>query len=868
MRAIKENLSLQLLIIGLVVILSLVVVFMRGTIPGLDQGLALLGMSNAVEPIETGTQTTLVSLTADIRASRWFSYGLVAGVLLLGLALAALSRRGITTLSRSEGARQHSATNQAGGLTAVTDSLISIDAESRILEFNPVAERLFGFRPFEVLGRSLGELITPWEDHHQRLSQYITMGESTPLLATQIKASARRSNNSEFPIEFSIIRAEADGPPSFTVILRPLVQSEPEVVESTDPLLTVEAALNRARDALQERSEELEKINQTLHMEIARREQLEQEMKSEAKGKVRFRQEKNRQPEQSEPPLSSSVIQPGYSGRVNVAAASAGFSGSINDFVTLRYVMVTALRWWWLLILAVVVLADVGYLISRRQTPVYEATTTLMVGQILQSTELNRVDIQTSQVLASIYADMVQREPVLQRTIDELGLAESWLDLKERVDVDLKEGAQLFAIQVEAGSPQEAEETAAEIAQQIIYLSPAEQQSQVLAENRSFLRQRVEQLQAKIETGQAQLNDLEVALAQSDSPEVLRDTQNKTEALENLIGSWEANYTQMLALLENNILPNSLAVIEPAQAQPDPIRPRPLVNTIIAAAVGLSLALSLIFLLEYWDDTLKSAEELSRVLGVRTLGIINRIKGKSFHDRLLYRQDAFSPVTESYRMMRSNIQFLPVSQPVKSLMITSPCPGEGKSTTVANLGIILAQAGFKTIIVDADLRRPKQHDIFQVQNQIGLTELLSRPEFDPKAQLRDTYIINLQLLPSGTLPRNPAELLGSQYMGRVLSTLNDLADVVIYDSPAALPVTDAAVLSSWVDGVIMVTEAARTRRGALEEAVSRLQQVGATILGGVLNGVVSNRDRYDLAGYYTPIKPQTASLPASTRPWR
>jgi capsular exopolysaccharide synthesis family protein len=244
------------------------------------------------------------------------------------------------------------------------------------------------------------------------------------------------------------------------------------------------------------------------------------------------------------------------------------------------------------------------------------------------------------------------------------------------------------------------------------------------------------------------------------------------------------------------------------------------------------------------------------------------MSGKQYQEKLIIIQDPFSPVSEAYRMMRSNIQFMSVDQPIKSIMVTSSTPGEGKSLTTANLGIVMAQADLKTIIVDADLRRPVQHEIFQVPNLGGLTEWLRSPELEIKTQLRNTAVENLQVIVSGVLPPNPAELLASQRMGQLLTDLSELVDVVIYDCPPILAVTDAAVLSNRVDGVVLVIKAGQTRRDAARHAVANLQQAGANLLGGVLNQVSRKGLGYYYQDYYTPGKPVPVGQRRHTTSWR
>lgn len=534
----------------------------------------------------------------------------------------------------------------------------------------------------------------------------------------------------------------------------------------------------------------------------------------------------------------------------------------------LRKYLAIAKRWWWLGILFMLASAVTSYAVSQRQVPVYKATTTLMVGQSLQAVEMNVRDFQTIERMAQTYADMARRQPVLQAVAETLNLKNDWKTLKKRVRSEPLEGTQLLDIRVEAGSAEEARATADEIARQLILLSPAGLQDEEQENQRRFVSKRLEDLQAKIEAGQARVGELESAMAGSLSAQQVQDIQGEINTLEGLIADWENSYTQLLIFIDSKRSPNYLAVIEPAQANHLPVRPNTKLNTLIGGAVGLLLALGLVFLLEYLDDTLKSADDISQLLGLFTLGTVTRIKGKNYQGKLLASQDPFSPVAEAFRMIRSNIQFMSIDRPIKSIVVTSAAPGEGKSITVANLGIIMAQAGLKTIILDTDLRRPVQHQIFMVSNKGGLTDLLRSPELNFNSYLRNTGIENLHVITCGTLPPNPAELLGSQRMVHLLAGLDDIADVVLCDSPPAAPVTDAAILSSHVDGAVLVIEAGQTRREIATQAMVNLQQAGVNLLGVVLNRASGKRGGYYY--YYMSNKRRPAGRPGGSgqrRPW-
>lgn len=202
-----------------------------------------------------------------------------------------------------------------------------------------------------------------------------------------------------------------------------------------------------------------------------------------------------------------------------------------------------------------------------------------------------------------------------------------------------------------------------------------------------------------------------------------------------------------------------------------------------------------------------------------------------------------SPVAEAYRILRTNLQFTAVDKALKTILVTSADPSEGKSTTVANLGTVMAQIGAKVIIIDCDLRRSEQHKLFDLPNNTGLTNILVGG-LETNQVLTNTKVPNLKVITSGPLPPNPAELLGSEKTPELLNKLTEMADIVLVDSPPILMVADAAILSSLVDGVILVIKSAKTKLEAIKQAKERLGKANARIVGTVLNGVESSHSYY------------------------
>ena len=203
---------------------------------------------------------------------------------------------------------------------------------------------------------------------------------------------------------------------------------------------------------------------------------------------------------------------------------------------------------------------------------------------------------------------------------------------------------------------------------------------------------------------------------------------------------------------------------------------------------------------------------------------------------LISLKDPRSPAAEAYRTLRTNLTFFAaLDRPVETLIVTSAAPDEGKSDVLANLAVTMAQGERRTILVDADLRRPVLHDLFGVRNDRGLTTMILEEEALGEPPLLDVGVENLLLVPSGPLPPNPADVLGSSKMEQVIGVFKDRADVILFDAPPLIAVTDAVVLGTKVDGVLRGVAAGRTRREHAERAKELLDRVNVRIIGAVLN---------------------------------
>ena len=204
-----------------------------------------------------------------------------------------------------------------------------------------------------------------------------------------------------------------------------------------------------------------------------------------------------------------------------------------------------------------------------------------------------------------------------------------------------------------------------------------------------------------------------------------------------------------------------------------------------------------------------------------------------------------SPVSEAYRSLRTNLSFYSLDKPLRTLVVTSPAPNEGKSTTVANLAVTMAQSGRATILVDCDLRRPQQHTLFGLENTRGFTNVIL--EEGSELPLLETGVEHLRLLPAGVKPPNPADILGTQQVDRVLELLLAEAEFVLFDVPPVIGVADAAIIGAKVDGVLLVIKAGKTKRDQAEQAKEILEKARVHIVGATLTNAPQGRS---LDGYY------------------
>jgi capsular exopolysaccharide synthesis family protein len=381
------------------------------------------------------------------------------------------------------------------------------------------------------------------------------------------------------------------------------------------------------------------------------------------------------------------------------------------------------------------------------------------------------------------------------------------------------------------------------------------------------IRSAIESTQAKYDTEvskviQSVKADYEAALAQERSLVGALEGQ-KSEALglnrkgiEYSVLSREAESNRQVyeALLQRTketgisgeLKTSNIRVVDSAELPSSPVLPRRQRDLMMAAITGSILALGLVFLFEYLDNRIKSPQELRQHLGLPFLGMVPAIDASG--PTLLHNgvPPAFG---EAIRAVRTNVLFSSADEGVRMIVVTSAGPGEGKSMFSSNLSVSLAQAGQRVLHIDADMRRPRVHEIFEVSQEPGLSNLLVG-DCKPSEGVRKTSVQNLAILPAGMIPPNPAELLGSKRCAEYFATLSEHFDWVVIDSPPVLAVADASVLANSATGVVFVVGADQTSRHTAKAAVDQLHSVGAHIVGAVLNRADVERNPYYYSAYY------------------
>lgn len=544
-------------------------------------------------------------------------------------------------------------------------------------------------------------------------------------------------------------------------------------------------------------------------------------------------------------------------------------------------------KWLWLIIVAAFIGGGLSFVINSGQPSVYRANTIISIGRFIESRNPNQSDIRVGIELAQTYAQLVRTTTVLESTIQALSLPLDVQSLNRLIQTEILTGTSLLVVNVTYTDAILAADIANNLAEQLIQQSPSnltrEQEAQI-----NFASQQIDALTNQIEQARLELDLLATRIAAAQTQAESNRLIEQRNALINQINEASATvaqFTDTISKLQQNT--NALDIVERARIPTEPSGMSTLLVVLTGAIVGSGLAVGGILLYEHLDETIRTTEDVAQALGLPVLGGIMRIgrKADNYADRLISSMPSMSPIAENYRTVRTNLLFGSDQADTSIYIVTSPGPAEGKSVTTANLAISMAMAGLQVLLIDADLRRPRVHEIFDLDNTVGLTTLLSAEPRQTHMQngdgrsprlpvnlmdcMQTTALPKLWVITSGFSPANPTEVLGSALLQRwieIFRASSDI-DVVLIDTPPSLMVADSSVLAATAKAdVLLVVDAGRTRRAAAQKVKDQFEQLGIPIKGVVLNRISPRDNTYEYGygyGYYysaDPVEPPPTGL--------
>ena len=534
---------------------------------------------------------------------------------------------------------------------------------------------------------------------------------------------------------------------------------------------------------------------------------------------------------------------------VNIAYRATAPAGTPNRRIgvelDLKRVFQIARRWWWLLILGPLFGGVTAWYVSSQQPEMYASEVTLLIAT--GGSGANAGSVQASQNLTETYSQWAVTRPILERTADAMSYDTSVDQLKETVSAEAVPDTLFIRISARSHDPQEAATIANTVAEQFL-LDVHQQTNPLDSQVRTDLMTQIEQTTTRLTEVQ-------------DGITTLTNDQNRTDgerdqlaALLNEEAQLQADLAQSQTTLRNLDVQlasaqTPIVILSPATPSTQPYAPNVLRATIIGTVAGIALTIAAAILLEYLDDTVRERDELVRITNVPVLAGVGTVPNLGRSSRLYTLDAPSSAAAEAMRLLRTNLEFASAPNPLKTLAISSAQPNDGKSIITANLGVVLAQAGIKTVIVDADLRHPDQHRIFGVENRRGLSTLLVSPEPNWREGMTALTIPNLALMSSGPIPPNPADLLSLDRFGAILSSISEWAEVVLIDTPPILAASDALIVATNAKGTLLVCRRGATTRTGLRQAIAVLQHAHVRVTGIVLNDARPNTiDHYGRYG--------------------
>jgi len=498
-----------------------------------------------------------------------------------------------------------------------------------------------------------------------------------------------------------------------------------------------------------------------------------------------------------------------------------------------KYVRIVRARRWGVLAIAALVVAA-ALVLTFRQTPQYEGQAEVLVNPVQTPSSASvsisqepNLDTERQLVLSASVADQVRKD---------LHLGISTKMLLKHLGVNVVTNTEVLVVRYDDPSPLTAARIAQGFADAYVHFRAGQTLSQFKAAE-TAVNEQVRGISRQLTA----LNREIAAAPDAKTKDQLSAQHDSLVAQMGVLQQRRLDLTSQEGVAQNN----AAQVIQRATVPTSPVSPNKIRNGVLALLVGLVLGLAYALISERLDDRITSRQEVEGRLGAPVIAAVPRVSSWRRRDdaHLVMRADPKSPVSETYRTLGTNIQYMATQQPLKVIMITSALGGDGKTTTCANLAVSLAQAGKRVILVSADLRKPRLHQFFGLSNEAGVTELLS-DSVSLGNVIQDPNVPNLRVVPAGKVPQDPAALLGGQRAVGFIENLRSAADFVIVDTPPVLAVADASILAPLVDGTIFVLDAERCGRSALIQARDQLVNAGANIIGEVFNDFDPGQSSY------------------------
>jgi len=510
-------------------------------------------------------------------------------------------------------------------------------------------------------------------------------------------------------------------------------------------------------------------------------------------------------------------------------------------------------------ILATLVGGAAATLLSGSPTPLYRATAQLYVAPASNPTSAYQ-DVYLGQTLAKTYAQLATADVVLRPAMESAGF-DSLNTFRALTEVSQLKDSSILAVSFRYTDPQRAAAAANAIAESFI-TQGRNLQTALQGSAASQLDEQITAVQADIKSFDTQIGELRTENATRPRPEL----QSQILQLDASRQSKQQTLAQLLKTRDDMRLgaaraDNTVYLWQPATAPAGPEPVRAPINTLAGAGAAGFLTLAVLVGIAYLDDRVRNVDELRAKLKLAPMAEVVRAQTPgSLAGKLFLRDQPNSVESEAFRSLRTNVLFANVDRRPRRILLTSALPQEGKSVVSANLALAFAQSGTTTVLIDADLRRPSLHKLFNIKSSAGLTSLLMDMRGVASAVERFRVTEHLSVIPSGPLPPNPAELLSSGKMAALLKELAQIADeaTVIVDTSPVLAAPDAVALSTMVDGTILVVDSQRTHARVSRRALEALHSVRAVILGAVLNNV-SAEQAYGFE--YYPHGESSASVP-------